>query len=103
MLGLFSPVAAKCQQKQKPEPSSGMGVTTGAAHAAVKDSSTARSRRAGSWDNAPMVVSDATKEAGLDRFHHHSGTPGKATILETMGSALRCSTTITMVGSTSSC
>ncbi len=35
-----------------------------------------------------MVFIDATKEAGLDRFHHHSGTPGKATILETMGSGV---------------
>jgi len=87
-LVFFLPVAAECQQKQKPEPSSGMGVTTGAAHAAVKDSQHRPITAGGFVDNAPVVFIDATKEAGLDRFHHHSGTPGKATILETMGSGV---------------
>src|SRR6266852_5642332 len=87
-LVLFLPVAAKCQPKQKPEPSSGMGVTTGAAHAAVKDSQHRPITAGGFVDNAPVVFIDATKEAGLDRFHHHSGTPGKTTILETMGSGV---------------
>ena len=87
-LVFFLPVAGKCQQKQKPEPSSGMGVTTGAAHAAVKDSQHRPITAGGFVDNAPVVFIDATKEAGLDRFHHHSGTPGKATILETMGSGV---------------
>src|SRR6266851_6057472 len=87
-LVLFLPVAADSQQKQKPEPSSGMGVTTGAAHAAVKDSQHRPITAGGFVDNAPVVFVDATKEAGLDKFHHHSGTPGKATILETMGSGV---------------
>jgi hypothetical protein len=87
-LVLFLPVAADSQQKQKPEPSSGMGVTTGAAHAAVKDSQHRPITAGGFVDNAPVVFIDATKRAGLDRFHHHSGTPGKATILETMGSGV---------------
>ena len=65
-----------------------MGVTTGAAHAAVKDSQHRPITAGGFVDNAPVVFIDATKEAGLDRFHHHSGTPGKATILETMGSGV---------------
>jgi enediyne biosynthesis protein E4 len=84
----FFPVAGNSQQKQKPEPSSGMGVTTGAAHAAVKDSQHRPITAGGFVDNAPIVFIDATKEAGLDKFHHHSGTPGKATILETMGSGV---------------
>jgi hypothetical protein len=87
-LVLFLPAAADSQQKQKPEPSSGMGVTTGAAHAAVKDSQHRPITAGGFVDNAPVVFIDATKEAGLDRFHHRSGTPGKATILETMGSGV---------------
>jgi hypothetical protein len=87
-LVLFLPVAADSQQKQKPEPSSGMGVTTGAAHAAVKDSQHRPITAGGFVDNAPVVFIDATKQAGLDRFHHHSGTPAKATILETMGSGV---------------
>jgi hypothetical protein len=65
-----------------------MGVTTGAVHAAVKDSQHRPITAGGFVDNAPVVFIDATKEAGLDRFHHHSGTPGKATILETMGSGV---------------
>lgn len=88
MLLFFFPVAANGQQKKKPEPSSGMGVATGAAHAAVKDSQHRPITAGGFVDNVPIVFVDATKEAGLDKFHHHSGTPGKATILETMGSGV---------------
>jgi enediyne biosynthesis protein E4 len=88
MLLFFFPVAANGQQKKKPEPSSGMGVATGAAHAAVKDSEHRPITAGGFVDNAPIVFVDATKGAGLDKFHHHSGTPGKATILETMGSGV---------------
>jgi hypothetical protein len=84
----FFPVAANGQQKKKPNPSSGMGVATGAARAAVKDSQHRPITAGGFVDNAPIVFVDATKEAGLDKFHHHSGTPGKATILETMGSGV---------------
>ena len=59
-----------------------MGVTTGAAHAAVKDSQHRPITAGGFVDNAPVVFIDATKEAGLDKFRHRSGMPGKATILE---------------------
>lgn len=37
---------------------------------------------------APVVFSDATHAAGLDIFHHHSGGPEKAMILETPGSGV---------------
>lgn len=80
MLLFFFPVAANGQQKKKPEPSSGMGVATGAAHTAVKDSQHRPITAGGFVDNVPIVFVDATKEAGLDKFHHHSGTPGKATL-----------------------
>ena len=39
-------------------------------------------------DNAPVVFSDITHAAGLDRFHHVSGTREKSTILETPGSGV---------------
>jgi hypothetical protein len=51
----FFPVAANGQQKEKPEPSSGMGVATGAAHAAVKDSQHRPITAGGFVDNAPIV------------------------------------------------
>src|SRR5256884_4007124 len=39
-------------------------------------------------DGAPVVFIDITKHAGLDKFRHISGTPEKATILETPGSGV---------------
>ena len=39
-------------------------------------------------DGAPVVFADITKQAGLDRFHHKSGTPQKTTIIETPGSGV---------------
>src|ERR1022692_2891225 len=75
-------------QQQKPEPTSAMGVATGVAHAAVKDSQHRPITAGGFVDNAPIVFLDTTKEAGLDKFHHRSGTPAKATILETVGSGV---------------
>jgi hypothetical protein len=83
---LVSPVAATGQQK--PEPASGMGISTGIAHAAVKDSQHRPITAGGFVDNAPIVFLDQTKASGLDRFHHRSGTPAKATIIETFGSGV---------------
>jgi hypothetical protein len=84
----FSHHAANGQQKQQPEQSQGMGVATGVAHAAVKDSHHRPITAGGFVDNAPIVFIDATKEEGLDKFHHCSGTPGKATIIETVRSGV---------------
>ena len=39
-------------------------------------------------DGAPIVFADITKQAGLDRFHHRSGTPEKRTILDAPGSGV---------------
>jgi len=39
-------------------------------------------------DGAPIVFADVTKLAGLDKFHHVSGTPAKSTILEAPGSGV---------------
>jgi hypothetical protein len=65
-----------------------MGVATGAAHPAVKDV-TGRPITAGGFvDGAPVIFADITKQAGLDKFRHRSGTPAKETVLETMGSGV---------------
>jgi enediyne biosynthesis protein E4 len=71
--------------QQKPE---AMGVATGAPHAAVKDALSRPITAGGFVDGAPMVFVDITKQAGLEKFHHRSGTPEKATILETPGSGV---------------
>lgn len=70
---------------QKPEAT---GVATGAPHAAVKDALSRPITAGGFVDGAPMVFVDITKQAGLEKFHHRSGTPEKATILETPGSGV---------------
>jgi hypothetical protein len=77
--------AADQKTKQAPQ---GMGVATGAAHPAIKDSHSRPITAGGFVDDAPIVFSDITKQAGLDRFLHRSGTPDKKTILETMGSGV---------------
>ena len=84
----ISPLPLSANSQQKPQPSSGMGVSTGVPHAAVKDSHHRPITAGGFVDNAPVVFTDVTKEAGLDKFHHRSGTPGKATIIETVGSGV---------------
>jgi len=64
------------------------GVSTGSAHAPVKDALARPITAGGFVDGAPFVFADVTKESGLDKFHHRSGTPEKATILETPGSGV---------------
>ncbi|MGH9741368.1 MAG: CRTAC1 family protein [Candidatus Acidiferrum sp.] len=68
--------------------SSGMGVATGGAHPAVKDSLSRPITAGGFVDGATVVFSDITKQAGLDKFVNRSGTPEKKTILETIGSGV---------------
>src|SRR5258708_29086690 len=75
-LVLFLPVAADSQQKQKPEPSSGMGVTTGAAHAAVKDSQHRPITAGGCPDDAPRGFFDSTQQTRPSQFSHQSAKRG---------------------------
>ncbi|HYT20927.1 MAG TPA: VCBS repeat-containing protein, partial [Candidatus Polarisedimenticolia bacterium] len=63
-----------------------MGVATGAAHPAIKDSHSRPITAGGFVDDAPIVFSDITKLAGLEKSLHRSGSPDKKTILETIGS-----------------
>ncbi len=73
-------------QKTASQPQSGM--STGAAHAPVKDALSRPITAGGFVDGAPVVFADVPHAAGLDRFHHRSGTPEKRTIIETPGSGV---------------
>jgi hypothetical protein len=64
------------------------GTSTGVAHAPVKDALSRPITAGGFVDGVPVVFSDITRAAGLDKFHHKSGTPDKGTILETPGSGV---------------
>ena len=81
-------VAVHAQDSNQKEPSSGGGVSTGAAHAAVKDAQSRPITAGGFVENGPVVFEDITKQAGLDKFHHRSGTPKKESIIETPGSGV---------------
>ena len=72
----------------KPQQSEPMGVSTGAPHPAIKDAQSRPITAGGFVDGAPLIFLDITKQAGLDKFHHRSGSPKKATILETPGSGV---------------
>ena len=75
------------EQRKAQEPERG-GVATGGPHAPVKDAMSRPITAGGFVDGAPVVFADITKQAGLDKFHHRSGSPEKATILETPGSGV---------------
>src|SRR5437867_2218218 len=75
-------------EDRKPEKPRPTGVATGAPHAPVKDAMSRPITAGGFVDGAPIVFVDITKQAGLEKFHHRSGTPEKATILETPGSGV---------------
>jgi hypothetical protein len=64
------------------------GMSTGVAHAPVKDALSRPITAGGFVDGAPVVFSEITHAAGLDKFHHKSGTLEKSTILETPGSGV---------------
>jgi hypothetical protein len=75
-------------QQQNPTPPRPSGMATGGAHAPVKDALSRPITAGGFVDGAPVVFADVTKQAGLDKFHHHSGTPEKTTIIEAPGSGV---------------
>src|ERR1041384_4920136 len=74
--------------EHKPQRSQPTGVATGIPHAPVKDAKSRPITAGGFVDGAPVVFVDAAKKAGLDKFHHLSGTTKKETILETPGSGV---------------
>jgi len=64
------------------------GMSTGGAHAPVKDALSRPITAGGFVDGAPVIFIDVTHTAGIDRFRHRSGGPEKKTILETPGSGV---------------
>jgi enediyne biosynthesis protein E4 len=64
------------------------GMSTGMARAPVKDALKRPITAGGFVDGAAVAFTDITHTAGLDKFHHRSGTPEKTTILETPGSGV---------------
>lgn len=74
---IFSAVAQEPAPDKAPQQAPSMGVSTGVAHAPVKDAQSRPITAGGFVDGAPVVYTDITKTAGLDKFHHRSGTPEK--------------------------
>ena len=74
----FSQFALSQQATEKPQniplprPS---GMSTGGIHAPIKDSHSRPITAGGFVDDAPVVFVDITHQAGLDKFHHRSGSP----------------------------
>jgi hypothetical protein len=85
LLVLFSAPAAF---EQQPAPAKPSGMSTGGAHAPVKDAKSRPITAGGFVDGAPIVFLDITHQAGLDKFHHRSGSPEKSTILDAPGSGV---------------
>jgi len=69
-------------------PSKPTGMATGGAHAPIRDSRSRPITAGGFVDGAPIVFLDITKQSGLDKFRHRSGTPEKSTILDAPGSGV---------------
>src|SRR5262245_50349554 len=71
----FPPVKLSMEndaRRQQSSPQSGMA--TGGAHAPVRDALSRPITAGGFVDGAPLVFVDFTKQAGVDKFRHRSGT-----------------------------
>ncbi len=88
--GLFLPglFTLLCAQTPPQNPGTQSGVQTGGVYAPVRDSKNRPITAGGFVDDAPVIFVDVTKAAGLDKFHHVSGTAAKATIVEAPGSGV---------------
>src|SRR5580704_7813478 len=92
---LFATLCSRCLSQEAPaekqaaqSTQGGMsgGASTSGAHAPVKDALSRPITAGGFVDGAPVVFVDVANQAGLDKFHHQSGSYEKNTILETPGS-----------------
>jgi len=63
-------------------------MATGGAHAPIKDALSRPITAGGFVDGAPVIFLDITKQSGLDKFRHRSGTPEKSTIIDAPGSGV---------------
>ncbi len=85
---LSSGLAQQNPAEKEPVRGQQSGISTGGANAPVKDPLSRPITAGGFVDGAPVIFIDITHAAGLDIFHHRSGTPEKRTILETPGSGV---------------
>src|SRR5258706_15117606 len=87
---LFVSSGLALQNPAEKEPVQGQqsGMSTGGAHAPVKDALSRPITAGGFVDGAPVIFIDITHAAGIDKFRHRSGTHEKRTILETPGSGV---------------
>ena len=87
LLGATSVVCAQNSREMGQAPSTA-GEASGPPHPPVMDVQQRPITAGGFIDAAPVVFVDITKQAGLDRFRHRSGTPEKTTIIEAPGSGV---------------
>ncbi|MBV9608845.1 MAG: CRTAC1 family protein [Acidobacteria bacterium] len=86
---IFSTFSVAQHPSQKPPaPAKPSGVVTSGVYAPVKDAQNRPITAGGFVDGAPVIFEEITRQAGLTIFHHRSGGPEKATILETPGSGV---------------
>ena len=74
--------------QQNPPPVQSRGMATGGAHAPVRDALHRPITAGGFVNDAPVIFEDVTKQSGLDKFHHRSGSPEKSAILDAPGSGV---------------
>jgi len=82
------PGGQSADQQQTQPPVRPGGMATGGVHAPITDALSRPITAGGFVDGAPVIFTDITKQAGLDKFHHRSGTAEKSTILESPGSGV---------------
>jgi hypothetical protein len=95
LLSLSAPAAFEQQSSppnppppQSRTPMKPSGMSTGGAHSPVKDAKSRPITAGGFVDGAPVIFVDITKQSGLDKFRHRSGSPEKTTILDAPGSGV---------------
>lgn len=82
------PLAAGQQAGEPVGQAAGMGVNTGAAHAAVLDEQHRPITAGGFVKTGPIIFQNIAEKAGLAKWHHEMGTPDKKFIIETVGSGV---------------
>ncbi len=70
---LLRPGQSQQNPPEKAQPPQQSGMSTGTAHAPVKDALSRPITAGGFVDGAPVIFADITHVAGLDKFLHRSG------------------------------
>ena len=88
-LALLAFLAPHLHAQAAPQPPSTMGTSnTGTPHAAVLDDLHRPITAGGFVKTGPIVFKNIAEQAGLAKWHHRMGSPGKELILETVGSGV---------------